>query len=96
MPRSFQLEQNYPNPFNPATTIAYDLPVASEVSLTIYNLRGQEVARVVEGWQAAGRYNVRWEGANAASGIYFYRLRAASMQGGGESFTETRKMVLLR
>jgi len=88
-PQNFALHQNYPNPFNPVTTIKYALARSGEVALAIYNLRGEEVARLVEGEQAAGEYQVIWDASNVASGIYFYRLQA------GE-FVETRKMVLLR
>jgi hypothetical protein len=78
----------YPNPFNPSTTILYELPRASVVSLGIFNVLGQEVASLVNERKAAGSYQVHWT-ANAPSGIYFYRLQA------GE-FVETRKMILLK
>jgi hypothetical protein len=84
----------YPNPFNPETNISYRLPEAGEVSLIVYNVMGQEVARLVDRYQAAGLYTVRWtgrddSGVQVASGIYFYRLQA------GE-FGLTRKMMLLK
>ena len=89
IPLGFELSQNYPNPFNPVTQIEYSLPVRSTVSLIIYNLRGQEVARLIDGEQIAGAHSVRWDALSMVSGIYFYRLRA-----GG--FVETKKMVLLK
>ena len=88
-PLSYQLSQNYPNPFNPVTLIEYKLPIRSEVKLTIFNLRGQEVALLVNGNMLAGIHQVIWDATNVASGIYFYRLQA------GE-FVQTRKMVLLK
>lgn len=83
------LSQNYPNPFNPVTTINYALPKSGDVLLTIYNLRGVEVARLINGEQPAGNHLVTWDASNVASGIYFYRLQA------GE-FVQVRKMVLLK
>ncbi|MCH7763398.1 MAG: choice-of-anchor D domain-containing protein [Candidatus Marinimicrobia bacterium] len=88
-PQIFLLSQNYPNPFNAITTIQYRLPASSEVLLTIYNIRGQEVFRLVESKQPAGYHQITWNAVNVASGMYFYRLQA------GE-FVQTRKMVLLQ
>jgi sugar lactone lactonase YvrE len=93
-PAPFTLGPNSPNPFNPATQIAYELPEAAEVRLTVYNALGQEVRALVQGRQEAGYYRVTWDGRDAAgrsvsSGLYFYRLTS-----GG--FAETRKMLLLK
>ena len=88
-PKIFLLSQNYPNPFNSITNIQYQLSAASEVLLTIYNIRGQEVLRLVESDQPAGYHQITWNAANVASGMYFYRLRAGN-------FVQTRKMILLR
>jgi hypothetical protein len=88
-PKIFLLSQNYPNPFNSITNIQYQLSAASEVLLTIYNIRGQEVLRLVESDQPAGYHQITWNAANVASGMYFYRLRAGD-------FVQTRKMILLR
>ena len=85
----YNLIQNYPNPFNPTTTFEYTLLSPGEVSLTIYNLLGQEVARLVNEVQRAGYHKVKWNASNFSSGIYFYRLQAGD-------FTQTRKMVLLK
>ena len=93
IPEEILLTQNHPNPFNPETTIRYSLPKAEEVSLVVYNLMGEEVARLVDGFQQAGEYNVIWNASNFASGIYFYRLRAGPQAGG---IVQTRKMVLLK
>ena len=88
-PKIFLLSQNYPNPFNSITNIQYQLSAASEVLLTIYNIRGQEVLRLVESDQPAGYHQITWNAANVASGMYFYRLRVGN-------FVQTRKMILLR
>ncbi|MFQ3599483.1 MAG: T9SS type A sorting domain-containing protein [Chloroherpetonaceae bacterium] len=89
LPKQFALEQNYPNPFNPTTLITYQLPVASEVSLKIYDALGREVATLVNGRQEAGLYNQTFNAATLSSGIYFYRLQAGN-------FTATKKMMLVK
>ena len=89
IPNEFTLLQNYPNPFNPVTTIEYSLPKASEVLVTVYNVLGEEVTRLVENTQLAGHHRVIWNASKVASGIYFYRLQA------GE-FVQTRKMIYLK
>jgi hypothetical protein len=88
-PGSYTLGQNYPNPFNPSTTIRYEIPHVSRVELKVFNLVGEEVATLVNQEQSAGTYECRFDGASLPSGLYFYRLRAAS-------FTETRKFLLVR
>lgn len=88
-PNAFALDQNYPNPFNPSTTIRYQLPVASQVSLKVYNALGQVVGVLVDEVQDAGYKSVEWNTRSVASGVYLCRLVA-----GG--FVETRKLVLLR
>jgi hypothetical protein len=98
IPESFELEQNYPNPFNPVTQIRYGLPSQSTVTLTIHNILGQEVARLVDGVESAGYHEVAWVGTNtkgvaAASGLYFYKLEAS---GDGKVFTDIKKMLLLK
>jgi len=86
---SFHLFQNYPNPFNPVTTINYQLPRTSHISLIIYNNRGQKVATLVNQQQPGGYYSVIWDAGNLASGVYFYRIEA-------ESFIQIRKMLLMK
>jgi len=73
-PELFALPQNYPNPFNPSTNISYTLEKQDKVRLTVYDIRGREVAVLVDGVQAAGEHVVSFSGTGLASGIYFYRL----------------------
>lgn len=99
IPATFQLDQNYPNPFNPVTFMNYTLPVAAEVTLTIYDIRGRIVKRLQTGNKPAGSYSIPWDGKNdfgkhVSSGIYLYRLQAVS--GNNKTFTFTRKMTLLK
>jgi len=75
-PTQFRLYQNFPNPFNPLTTIRFDLPERSMVSLKIYNLLGQEIATLYGGELGAGIYTVRWHAHNVPSGVYVYQLTA--------------------
>jgi hypothetical protein len=89
LPGDFSLAQNYPNPFNPTTQITYALPKAGPVSLQVFNILGQEVKSLVEGYQPAGTYFVEFDGQGLPSGIYFYRL-----QHDGQS--ATRKMTLVK
>jgi hypothetical protein len=89
VPSGYALHQNYPNPFNPVTEIRYDLAQEGPVSLRIYNVRGAQVATLVDAPQRAGAYAVCWDARDVASGVYFCRLQA------GE-FGKTVKMVLLR
>ncbi|MDM7924875.1 MAG: sugar-binding protein [bacterium] len=88
-PRAFALQQNYPNPFNPTTTISYAVPKASDIRLTVYDMKGREVAVLAEGRKAAGFYTVEFDGKNLASGVYFYRLKAGST-------VLKQKMVMLK
>lgn len=93
-PGDFFLRQNYPNPFNPTTTIVFNLPTDSEVTLTIFNVLGQETRKLIHGrFTAAGGHQVLWDGKNnsgeeAASGVYFYVLQT-------NDFKEMKKMVLV-
>ncbi len=89
LPIRFCLEQNYPNPFNPTTTIAYTLPEDCHVRLEVYNLLGQRVATLAEGWETAGQRAVRWDAGGLASGVYVCRLTAGN-------HAQTRKMTLLK
>jgi len=89
LPTTFMLAQNYPNPFNPTTTIKYDLPVDSRVSLKIYDVLGREVMNLVDGPMSAGFHHMTVDGSSLASGVYFYRIDAGL-------FTQVKKLLLLK
>lgn len=93
-PQDFVLSQNYPNPFNPSTQISYEIPVASQVKIVIYDLRGQFIWTLIDEQQSAGRYVVSWDGTNAgnervASGIYLVRMEAGR-------FDCIRRVILIK
>ena len=94
-PIQFALAQNYPNPFNPTTTIRYSLPDRSSVRIVITNVLGQQVATLENGEREAGINEVQWR-ADVASGIYFYRIEATSVDDPTRHFVDTKKMLLLR
>jgi hypothetical protein len=95
LPKQFALLQNYPNPFNPSTTIRYDLPVKSNVRLTVYTILGQEVISLVDGIQEAGFKSVQWDGISASSGVYFYRITVSGIDD-ARQFVGTGKMILVK
>ncbi|MEP1304820.1 MAG: T9SS type A sorting domain-containing protein [Balneola sp.] len=86
---TFRLAQNYPNPFNPSTTINFVLPQASQVSLKVYNMLGQEVLTLVNERMSSGSQSVQFDASNLASGMYVYRLNAGS-------FSSSKKMMLIK
>jgi hypothetical protein len=85
----FTLNQNYPNPFNPTTTIKYQIPELSFVTLKVYDVLGNEIATLVYEEKAVGIYELTWYAANLPSGVYFYRIQAGN-------FLQTKKMLLLK
>ncbi len=95
-PSAFSLEQNYPNPFNPSTKISYSLPSASQVTLKIYDILGNELAVPVNGSKPAGVHSVSFDAGRLCSGVYIYRLSAYPVSGGSGSVTLTRKMILTK
>ena len=86
---NYNLEQNYPNPFNPKTFIKYQLAEPGFVTISIYNMLGMEIAKLVNEEKSAGSYAVEYDAKHLSSGIYFYRLQT-------ESFVETKKMTLMK
>jgi len=86
---NFILFSAYPNPFNPATTIEFTLPQASEVTLKIFNILGEEVATLLSASLLAGSHSAKWDASKFPSGVYFYRLEA-------QDYIETRKIILVR
>lgn len=94
IPDKFFVTPNYPNPFNPETKIKFGLPANADVRISVYDLLGREVDVVVNSKLDAGEYLASWNAVNFSSGIYFYRIEAKDS--GGNSFTETRRMVLVK
>lgn len=89
VPTIYALEQNFPNPFNPSTTIKFELPKTSHVTLTVYDVLGREVSLLVNEKKNAGSYHVKFDGSNLASGVYFYRIQAGD-------FVQTKRLLLLK
>ena len=92
-PRELSIS-NYPNPFNPETTFSYSLPKDGKVSINIYNLKGQKVKTLINGYYKSGHYTSVWNGKNnngksVSSGVYFYKLKTKDK-------TIIRKMMLLK
>jgi hypothetical protein len=88
-PTLLSLAQNYPNPFNPATTISFDLPSRSFVSLKIFDALGREVSTLISEELPPGTYSQQWRAKALPSGVYFYRLQTVNS-------AETKKLILLR
>jgi hypothetical protein len=88
-PFAYRLDQNYPNPFNPVTMIRFSLTMPSLVTVRVYDVAGRLVRTVVDERMEAGEHSLPFEARGLASGVYFYRLKAAE-------FERTKKMVVLR
>ncbi len=88
-PTRYNLSQNYPNPFNPTTTIEFSTPERSHVSLKVYDVLGNEVATLVDGWMESTNHKVIFNASDMASGIYYYTLSTGN-------FTSTKKLILLK
>ncbi len=88
-PIKFELFQNYPNPFNPATIISYSIPEATFVKINVYNILGERVAQLVNGFKEAGEYNIHFDAGNLQSGIYVYQITAGD-------FKQVRKMMFIK
>ncbi|MBS4029600.1 MAG: T9SS type A sorting domain-containing protein [Ignavibacteriales bacterium] len=96
IPEAFVLEQNYPNPFNPVTTIEFSLPEDALLTLTIYNVLGQEIMKVLENEEYGAGYDyVEFDGSKLSSGVYFYHVKAVGLEK-GSTFTDVKKMVVLK
>jgi hypothetical protein len=92
VPTHFNISQNYPNPFNPTTTIRYTIPSGmphSAALLRVFDILGREVAVLVNEEKSAGTYQVDWNAAKMATGIYFYQLKAGTD-------IQTKSMILLK
>lgn len=88
-PVGFRLYDNYPNPFNPVTKIKFDLPEASNVNITVYDMLGSKVEEIVNSRLSAGSYEADWNASGYSSGIYFYRIAT-------QDFTDTKRMILAK
>jgi len=100
IPTNYSLEQNYPNPFNPTTVIAYQLPIAGQVSLMIYNNLGQKIGTLVNETQESGYHSRTWnstndDGLSIPSGLYYYRLNVFN-DDKQITYSQVRKMILLK
>lgn len=93
-PKKFELFQNYPNPFNPTTTVSYQLPVMSRISLKIYDAVGREVTTLFEGMKEAGYNEHQWNASTVASGMYIYQLVVTQSDGKKEFYR--RKMLVMK
>lgn len=89
VPEVYELYQNYPNPFNPETNIKFDIPKAGNISLTIFNMLGEEVANLYSGFVGVGRFETSWNASALSSGVYFYKLES-------DNFVSIKKLVLLK
>jgi hypothetical protein len=89
IPAQYTLSQNYPNPFNPTTVIQYTIPTSGLVSLKVYNILGQEVATIFQGFRNAGSYEVNFDASKLASGVYMYRLKSGTV-------SIAKKLVLMK
>ena len=89
LPNEYVLSQNYPNPFNPTTTIKFSLPYAGNITLSVFNVIGEEVQNLENGYKEAGSYEVNFDASKLTSGFYFYQLNAGD-------FKQTKKMILLK
>ncbi len=105
IPKEFRLLQNYPNPFNPSTTISYQIPTQSHVTLKIYDVLGREIITLVNKVEEPGFISVNLNAQRLASGVYYYRITARQTDGGqagapspssGQLFSGTKKLLLLR
>ena len=93
-PAEFVLNQNYPNPFNPSTMISFRLAVDSKVSMTVFNVLGQEVASLINGSLVAGSHQVTFDASSLNSGVYMYRIEATGVD--GSNFVDVKKMILTK
>ena len=86
---SYTLSDAYPNPFNPTTTMTLTMPMAGDMKVEVYNLLGQVVATLANGYMDASTYTLTWDASNASSGVYFVQADATG-------FTKTQKLMLVK
>jgi hypothetical protein len=85
----YDLAQNFPNPFNPSTLITYSIPTSSNVIINVYNILGELIKTLVNGYQEAGSYKVNFDAGGLSNGIYFYKMQSGN-------FVQIKKMLLLK
>jgi hypothetical protein len=85
----FRLDQNYPNPFNPVTKISYYIAQPTDVQLTVYDLLGNEIALLVNGFESPGAYSVKFDGSKLSSGVYVYKIQAGI-------FSDVKRLLLIK
>ena len=95
IPKTFNLSQNYPNPFNPSTYISYQIPTDAMVTLKIFNVLGNEIKTLENGFTPAGSHQVQFNAQGLSSGVYFYTIQASSLNG-KQTFRSTKKMILMK
>lgn len=95
-PQSYRLYQNFPNPFNPTTKIRFEMPSDGHVTLTIYNIMGEEITNLLDEEKPAGIHDVLFDASNLSSGMYFYRINIPSADENGSGYSEIRKMALIK
>jgi len=101
VPDNYSLSQNYPNPFNPETTIEFGLPKSGFVEISIYDINGKLVRKLVSEQRSAGRHIVKWNAADElgnrlTSGIYYYQMKVSDAAAGGIGFQQTNRMILMK
>lgn len=89
LPEGYVLYQNYPNPFNPSTTISFEIPIKTDVKLSVYNILGQKVTALIDKQLPAGLHNITWNSQAFPSGTYLYKLSTPE-------YTLSQKMLLLK
>ena len=89
IPTGFKLGDPYPNPFNPLTIISYDIPIDSEIELSIYDLQGRLIEELIYGYVEKGSYEIHWNPVNISSGVYFIRMITPIN-------TITRKLIFMK
>jgi uncharacterized protein YkwD len=89
LPQNYVLEQNYPNPFNPTTSLSYSIPSDGNVTFTIFDVLGNEVSKLENGYKSAGTYSYNFDASELSSGMYFYTIRSGK-------FVQTKKMLLMK
>jgi hypothetical protein len=90
------LFQNYPNPFNPSTKISWQSPAGGRQTLKVYDMLGREIAKLIDEYRPAGKYEIEFSAKNLPSGVYIYQLKAAPIFGQAGEFSSIKKMLLLK